>query len=61
MCIQSYGIPPEKISQISGIEVPGDLFAYIALLEEKQPKKSEVVLYSTVHLPETRNMYYENH
>ena len=59
--MESWGIPADKIAEISAIPVPGNLYYEIALRKEKMAKAPEVVLYSTVHLPETVNLYYQDH
>ena len=56
--MQSYGIPADRVAQISGIPVPGNLYDEIATRLEKTAKKPELVLYDLVHLPETVNLYY---
>jgi alanyl-tRNA synthetase len=45
--MQSWGIPADRISEISGIPVPGDLYNEIALRQEKQAKAPENILYQT--------------
>lgn len=59
--MQSWGIPADKIAQICGQPVPGNLYYEIARLQEITAKAPETILYSTVHLPETDNLYYQNH
>jgi len=61
VCISSYGIPADKVSQISGMPVPGNLYYEMALRQETVAKKPETILYNTAHLTETKNLYYENH
>ena len=61
VAMQSWGIPADKISEISGIPVPGNLYYEIAIRIEKMAKPPEVILYSTAHLPETDNLYYKDH
>jgi len=41
--------------------VPGDLYKEIALKAEREGKPAEQILYSTHHLPETVNLYYQDH
>lgn len=60
-CIQSFGIPPDKIAEITKTEIPSQLYYEIALRQERTAKKAEVILYSTTHLPETENLYYKDH
>jgi len=61
MCMQSYGIPADRVSEISGQPVPGNLYYEIATRQERMTKPQEQVLYNTVHLPETKNLYYNDH
>lgn len=58
VAMQSWGIPADKISEISSLPVPGNLYYEIAIRLEKMTKPAEVILYSTAHLPETENLYY---
>ncbi len=51
--MQSWGIPADTISKLSGIPVPNDLYKEIADRAERQPKASEVVLYDTTMHQET--------
>jgi len=59
--MQSYGIPADRVAEISGIPVPGNLYYEISQREEKLAKAPELILYSTIHLPETVNLYYQDH
>lgn len=61
VAMQSWGIPADTISKLSGIPVPNDLYKEIADWAERQPKASEVVLYDTTMHQETWNLYYDNH
>jgi alanyl-tRNA synthetase len=61
LAMQSWGIPLERISQISSLPVPGDIYKEIDLRIQRLTKAPEAVLYSTVHLPETENLYYKDH
>ena len=56
--MQSWGIPADKISEVSGIPIPGNLYYEIATRQERVAKAAEKILYNTLHLPETVNMYY---
>ena len=60
VAMQSWGIPADRISQISGVAVPGNLYYEIAQRQERIAKAPESILYSTVHLPETDNLYYKD-
>lgn len=57
----SYGIPPEVIAQVSGKEIPPNLYFEIAQRQERIHKAAEQILYDTTHLPATKNLYYDNH
>jgi alanyl-tRNA synthetase len=59
--MQSWGIPADRISEISKDPVPGNLYYEIAQRQERIAKAPETILYSTVHLPETDNLYYKDH
>jgi alanyl-tRNA synthetase len=61
MCMKSWGIPADTIAQVSKLDVPGNLYYEIAERKEKVAKAPELMLYSTVHLPETVNLYYNDH
>lgn len=57
----SWGIPADTISQISKQAIPDNLYYVIAQQQEKMVKAAEQVLYNTSALPETKNMYYDDH
>lgn len=59
--MQSFGIAPDKIAEVTGSPIPGNLYYEIALRQERTAKKAEVILYQTSHLPETDNLYYSDH
>lgn len=61
LCMSSYGIPADTISEISGLEIPTNLYYFIADKKDRITKAAPVVLYDTSHLPETENLYYQNH
>lgn len=56
----SWGIPVDTIAKLSGIPAPGNLYYEIATRQEKVMKAPEKILYNTIHLPETRNLYFED-
>jgi alanyl-tRNA synthetase len=41
--------------------VPGNLYYEIAQRQERIAKAPELILYNTLHLPETMNLYYLDH
>ena len=51
----------DKISQASKLPVPNNLYYEMAERHSKVMKPVEAVLYSTSHLPETKNLYYGDH
>lgn len=57
----SWGIPADVIAQISGQQVPGNLYYEIATRQERITKAAEAVLYSTTHIQETDNIYFSDH
>ena len=59
--MQSWGIPADRISVISGLPIPGNLYYEIAQRQERVAVASETILYSTAHLPETDNLDYQDH
>lgn len=61
VAMQSWGIPADKIAEVSKQPVPGNLYYEIAQRQERVAKAPETILYSTVHLPETENLYYQDH
>jgi alanyl-tRNA synthetase len=59
LAMTAWGIPADAISQISGQEPPGTLYYEIAQREERVTKAVEAVLYSTTHLQETEQLFYQ--
>jgi alanyl-tRNA synthetase len=60
LAMESWGIPAERISDITSIPIPGNLYYEIALRKETIVKPVEQILYSTTHLPETDNLFYKD-
>jgi alanyl-tRNA synthetase len=58
--MQAHGIPADKISEVSKTPIPGGLYYEIALRMEKTAKKQEKILYNTIHLAETDNIYFSD-
>jgi len=59
-CMGTWGIPADKISVISKIPIPNNLYSEI----EKRNfilscKKADTILYDTTHLKETESLFYE--
>ena len=61
IAITSWGIPADRVHEISKIPIPGDLYYQIAYRQEQSAKAPEAILYSTAHLQETKNLYYADH
>lgn len=59
-CMQSYGIAADKVSEVVGAPIPQNLYYEIALRQEKTAKKAETILYNTLHIAETDNLYYHD-
>lgn len=60
MICTSWGIAADKISEISGLPIPGNLYYAIADKQDRTAKAAEKILYNTIHLPETVNLYYDD-
>ena len=59
--MQSWGIPADKVSELSKLQIPGNLYYEIAIRQERIAKAPEVILYDTTLLKETENLYYQDH
>jgi len=60
VAMQSWGIPADKISELTKTPQPGNLYYEISLRQERTAKKPETILYNTLHLPETKNLYFDD-
>ncbi len=60
IAVQSYGIPADRIAEVTGIPVPGNLYYEMATREERIVKVAEQILYDTSHLTETENLFDAN-
>lgn len=60
LAMTSWGIPVDTIAKIAGTPAPGNLYYEIATRQEKVMKAPEKILYSTIHLPETRSIYFDD-
>lgn len=61
VAIQSYGIPADRISEVTKKPVPGNLYYEISIREERIVKVPEQILYDTSKLQETNLLFYKNH
>ena len=61
IAITSWGIPADRVHEISGIPPPSDLYYEISYRQEQIAVAPEAILYNTTHLPETKNLYYNDH
>ena len=60
LAMTSWGIPVDTIAKVSGIKAPENLYYEIATRQEKVMKAPEKILYNTIHLPETRSIYFDD-
>lgn len=60
LAMTSWGIPVETIAKISGTPAPGNLYYEIACRQEKVMKAPEKILYNTIHIKETENLYFND-
>ena len=60
LAMTSWGIPVDTIAKISGKPAPGNLYYEIATRQEKVMKAPEKILYNTIHLPETKSIYFDD-
>lgn len=58
--MQSWGIPADKIAEVAKVPIPGNLYYEIAIAQERVAKAPEQILYNTLHLPETRSLYFDD-
>mmetsp|Transcript_400 Transcript_400/g.787 ORF Transcript_400/g.787 Transcript_400/m.787 type:complete len:329 (+) Transcript_400:962-1948(+) len=61
VCMQSHGIPADKIAEVVKAPVPQNLYYEISIRQERTAKAAENILYNTTHIPETENIYYKDH
>ncbi len=54
------GLTPEVINQVSGLEIPNNLYYFIEEQRNKFVKKAEEVLYETNDYPETVCLYFDH-
>ena len=60
VAVTSWGIPSDTISQISGNPIPDNLYYYIDEKKARIVKAPEKILYDTLHISETVNLYYDH-
>lgn len=58
--MQSYGLSPDKISEISKIPIPDNLYTRLAEFEESRVKLLPTELYETSEIQPTKELFYEN-
>lgn len=61
IAMQSWGIPADKISQISGLQIPGNLYYEIAMRIEREVHQEVKDLYDTNYIKPTECLYYQDH
>lgn len=60
IAMQSWGVPADRISELSKIPIPGNLYYEISQRAERVVKATEQILYDTTHLPETEALFYQD-
>ena len=58
--MQSWGIPADRISELTGTPIPGNLYYIISQNAERIVQATEPILYDTTHLVETDSLYYKD-
>jgi alanyl-tRNA synthetase len=58
MAITSHGISADAVAAFSGQPIPGNLYYELSQRAERITKAAEAILYNTVHLVETKNLYF---
>lgn len=58
--VTAWGISPDVICQFLKIQIPDNLYYYIAEQQERIVKAPEQILFNTLHLPETECLYYDH-
>jgi alanyl-tRNA synthetase len=61
IAVTSWGLPADKIGEISGQRVPDNLYYEIAQQQERSSKPVPTVLYNTSSLAPTDSLYYADH
>jgi alanyl-tRNA synthetase len=59
--VESWGVPVDVITKMTGFEPPGNLWYAIAENQEKTQKKQPPVLYATATVKPTVSLYYDAH
>jgi alanyl-tRNA synthetase len=58
--MQSWGIPADRISELTGLSIPGNLYYIISQNAERIVQATEPILYDTTHLNETDSIYFKD-
>ena len=61
VAVTSWGIPADRVSHLTKLPIPPNLYYEIASRQEKLAKMAEEILYDTAHMKETENLYYKDH
>lgn len=56
--MQSWGIPADRICELTGIQIPGNLYYEISQRAERTVMATVPILYDTNHLKETDSIYF---
>jgi alanyl-tRNA synthetase len=60
LAMQSWGIPADRISELTGTPIPGNLYYIISQNAERIVQATEPILYDTTHLVETDSLYFKD-
>ena len=58
--MQSYGLSPDKIAEISNLPIPDNLYTILAEMEESRVKLLPTELYETAEIEPTKELFYDN-
>ncbi|KAL7712647.1 Alanine--tRNA ligase [Entamoeba marina] len=59
VAMKSYGVSPDKIAEVSKLEVPDNLYIKLSELEDQREKLLPTELYETADFIETKELFYE--
>ncbi len=60
LAMQSWGIPADRISELTKLPIPGNLYYIISQNAERIVQAAEPILYNTTHLKETNSLYFKD-
>eukprot|EP00163_Fabomonas_tropica_P013461 TRINITY_DN2499_c0_g1_i1.p1 TRINITY_DN2499_c0_g1~~TRINITY_DN2499_c0_g1_i1.p1 ORF type:complete len:973 (-),score=368.24 TRINITY_DN2499_c0_g1_i1:251-3169(-) len=60
LAVTAWGIDPDRIHELTGLEIPGGLYYEIATREEMSAKQALKQLYDTAHMQPTVELFYKD-